>query len=65
MASHMNHEEGFLSRRNLGETKYIHFPRFLLLAQGFVVLDCQIWVELVDVVARVLDSWSFSRCKSS
>jgi hypothetical protein len=65
MASHMNHKEGFLSRRNLGETKYIHVPRFLLLAQGAVVLDCQIWVELVDVVALVLDSWSFSRCKSS
>ncbi len=61
----MYHEEGFLSKRNLGETKYIHIPRFLLLAQGAVVLDCQIWVELVDVVAPVLDSWSFSRCKSS
>ncbi len=61
----MYHEEGFLSRRNLGETKYIHVPRILLLAHGAVVLDCQIWVELVDVVALVLDSWSFSRCKSS
>jgi hypothetical protein len=61
----MNHEEGILSRRNLGETKYIHVPGFLLCAQGAMVLDCQIWVELVDVVALVPDSWSFSRCKSS
>jgi len=65
MASHMNNEEGFLKRRNLVETKYIHVPRFLLLAQGAVVLDCQIWVQLVDVVALLLDSWSFNECKSS
>jgi len=65
MASHMNNEQGFLNRRNLVETKYIHVPRFLLLAQGVVVLDCQIWVQLVDVVALVLDFWSFNECKSS
>jgi hypothetical protein len=35
------------------------------LAQGTIALDFQIWVELVDMVELVLDSWSFSRCKSS
>ncbi len=36
-----------------------------LWVQGTIALDFQIWVELMDVVELVLDSWSFSRCKSS